>query len=174
MATNTTNYNLVKPALTDAPPDITVMNPNWDTIDAKLKQALSGARESALPITSGGTGATTAAAARNALNVYSKEEVSSSFNYLKPLVVRAFSSGNTITSIDATTYDIYDVIEEGRDCFMVLDNEHILVLQYYNEDIAIFSKTSYSTNITVSITESSKTKRETVLTVASVNTAAVG
>lgn len=37
MSTTTTNYNLVKPALTDAPPDITAMNPNWDTIDAQLK-----------------------------------------------------------------------------------------------------------------------------------------
>lgn len=34
----TTNYNLVKPELTDSPPDITVMNPNWDKIDAKLKE----------------------------------------------------------------------------------------------------------------------------------------
>lgn len=33
----TTNYNLVKPELTDSPPDITVMNPNWDTIDVELK-----------------------------------------------------------------------------------------------------------------------------------------
>lgn len=37
MATQTTNYNLVKPALTDSPPDITVMNPNWDKIDSELK-----------------------------------------------------------------------------------------------------------------------------------------
>lgn len=34
----TTNYNLVKPELTDSPPDITVMNPNWDTIDEKLRE----------------------------------------------------------------------------------------------------------------------------------------
>jgi len=32
----TTNYNLKKPQLTDSPPDITVMNPNWDAIDAEL------------------------------------------------------------------------------------------------------------------------------------------
>lgn len=38
MATNTTNYNLIKPALTDAPPDITVMNPNWDKIDEEMKK----------------------------------------------------------------------------------------------------------------------------------------
>lgn len=37
MSTTTTNYKLVKPALTDAPPDITAMNPNWDTIDTQLK-----------------------------------------------------------------------------------------------------------------------------------------
>jgi len=33
----TTNYNLVKPELTDSPPDITAMNPNWDAIDTELK-----------------------------------------------------------------------------------------------------------------------------------------
>lgn len=37
MATYTTNYNLTKIELTDAPPDITVINDNWDTIDAELK-----------------------------------------------------------------------------------------------------------------------------------------
>ena len=34
MSTTTTNYELVKPALTDAA-DITAMNSNWDTIDTK-------------------------------------------------------------------------------------------------------------------------------------------
>lgn len=37
MATNTSNYNLVKPALSDAPPDITKLNDNWDKIDQLLK-----------------------------------------------------------------------------------------------------------------------------------------
>ena len=37
MSTTTTNYGLIKPALTDAA-DITAMNPNWDTIDAKIKK----------------------------------------------------------------------------------------------------------------------------------------
>lgn len=37
MATYTTNYNLTKIDLNDAPPDITVINSNWDTIDAELK-----------------------------------------------------------------------------------------------------------------------------------------
>lgn len=36
MSTQTTNYGLIKPQLTDTP-DITAMNVNWDTIDAKLK-----------------------------------------------------------------------------------------------------------------------------------------
>lgn len=35
----TTNYNLKKPELTDAPPDITETNPNWDTVDTQLKTA---------------------------------------------------------------------------------------------------------------------------------------
>ena len=37
MSTTTTNYGLVKPELTDAA-DITAMNGNWDTLDAKLKE----------------------------------------------------------------------------------------------------------------------------------------
>lgn len=36
MSSKTTNYNLHKIDLTDAPPDITVLNPNWDTIDSEL------------------------------------------------------------------------------------------------------------------------------------------
>jgi len=33
----TINYKLKKPELTDSPPDITVLNNNWDTIDEELK-----------------------------------------------------------------------------------------------------------------------------------------
>lgn len=58
MSTKTSNYNLVKPALTDSA-DITVMNANWDTIDLKMKAALQGNLEVALPIAKGGTGGTT-------------------------------------------------------------------------------------------------------------------
>lgn len=36
MSTTTTNYSLHKIDLTDAPPDITVLNNNWDTIDNEL------------------------------------------------------------------------------------------------------------------------------------------
>lgn len=39
MATYTTNYNLHKIDLTDAPPDITVINGNWEIIDTELKKA---------------------------------------------------------------------------------------------------------------------------------------
>lgn len=34
----TTNYKFKKPELTDSPPDITVMNDNWDIIDTNLKK----------------------------------------------------------------------------------------------------------------------------------------
>lgn len=36
----TTNYKLKKPELTDSPPDITVMNPNWDLVDEKLFEVI--------------------------------------------------------------------------------------------------------------------------------------
>jgi len=35
----TTNYKFKKPELTDSPPDITVTNSNWDTVDTNLKDA---------------------------------------------------------------------------------------------------------------------------------------
>jgi hypothetical protein len=38
MASETTNYKLHKIDRTDAPPDITVLNKNWDKLDAKLKE----------------------------------------------------------------------------------------------------------------------------------------
>lgn len=37
MAKKTTNYNLHKIDLSDSPPDITMINPNWDEIDRLLK-----------------------------------------------------------------------------------------------------------------------------------------
>jgi len=36
MSLLTTVYKFIKPQLTDSPPDITAMNPNWDAIDAEL------------------------------------------------------------------------------------------------------------------------------------------
>lgn len=36
MALQTTNLKLVKPELTDAPPDITTLNQNWDVLDSKF------------------------------------------------------------------------------------------------------------------------------------------
>lgn len=48
MATYTTNYNLHKIDLTDAPPDITVINANWDTIDAELKKVENKSSKSVL------------------------------------------------------------------------------------------------------------------------------
>lgn len=38
MSSTTTNYNLHKIDLADSPPDITVLNQNWDTIDEELKK----------------------------------------------------------------------------------------------------------------------------------------
>lgn len=44
MSLKTTNYNLIKPELTDAA-DITATNSNWDTIDQKLHTAETGLGE---------------------------------------------------------------------------------------------------------------------------------
>lgn len=40
MSSKTTNFNLHKIDLTDAPPDITVLNQNWDTLDTELKNTV--------------------------------------------------------------------------------------------------------------------------------------
>lgn len=40
----TTNFKLKKIELADSPPDITVLNFNWDTIDTNLKEALDKAK----------------------------------------------------------------------------------------------------------------------------------
>lgn len=42
MSSKTTNFNLHKIDLTDAPPDITVLNGNFDIIDTQLKKAIDG------------------------------------------------------------------------------------------------------------------------------------
>lgn len=39
MATRTPNFNLVKIELTDSPPDITVLNENFDILDEELNNA---------------------------------------------------------------------------------------------------------------------------------------
>lgn len=54
MSTQTTNFNLVKPELTDVA-DITAMNPNWDTIDTELNK-ISGKQPT---ITGGASSITT-------------------------------------------------------------------------------------------------------------------
>jgi len=62
MSTTTTNYELVKPALTDAA-DITATNGNWDTIDTELKRVYDKAFEVQTgnrALVSNGSGAITA------------------------------------------------------------------------------------------------------------------
>lgn len=43
MATKTTNYNFVKPELSDVA-DITAQNKNWDTLDSELKTIVDSAK----------------------------------------------------------------------------------------------------------------------------------
>lgn len=74
MATNTTNYNLIKPDATDFY-DIDDFNKNADAVDTALAgkaatthyHAASNITSGTLPLTRGGTGGTTATAARSSL-----------------------------------------------------------------------------------------------------------
>ena len=80
MATNTTNYQLVKPALTDSPPDITAMNPNWDTIDAELKKNADSAKVAQTYETAGGTGTAITIASLEFVNGVSRTFIASANN----------------------------------------------------------------------------------------------
>ena len=91
MSTKTTNYELIKPALTDAA-DITAMNQNWDKLDEKLKNALQGNLERSLPVANGGTGSTT------------KKDA---FRNL------AFLGQNPIASVEEDTIEKWDTIGSG-------------------------------------------------------------
>lgn len=48
----TTNKKLKKIDLTDAPPDITAINPNWDTIDTELQTGTNHINNNAVHVTS--------------------------------------------------------------------------------------------------------------------------
>ena len=95
MSSKTTNYNLHKIDLTDAPPDITVLNGNWDTIDTQLKGRLP---------TSGGTitGDLLFAKVNNGVaSIFKNHNSTSDYG----LVLRDKTSGNVTAdlSINATT-----------------------------------------------------------------------
>lgn len=95
MSSKTTNYNLHKIDLTDAPPDITVLNGNWDTIDSELKGRL--------PLTGGTiTGDLLFAKVNNGgASIFKNHNSTSDYG----LVLRDKSSGNATAelSINATT-----------------------------------------------------------------------
>lgn len=94
MATNTTNYNLVKPAYTDTA-DIMDINDNMDTIDAKLKE-LEDEVTATVPVSKGGTGATTAGGARENLGLGTMATLNS------PLAVNKGGTGSTSASAART------------------------------------------------------------------------
>lgn len=79
MSTTTTNYNLIKPELTDAA-DITATNENWDKIDLELKNRATAEHSHkaddlpVIPISKGGTGATTAEGAITKLGINATAE----------------------------------------------------------------------------------------------------
>lgn len=80
MATNTTNYQLVKVALADSPPDITAINPNWDKIDAELKKNADSAKAAQTYETATGTGTAIIIATVEFLNGISRTFVAAAAN----------------------------------------------------------------------------------------------
>ena len=70
MSTQTTNYNLIKPELTDAA-DITQMNPNWDLIDEQLKEQADRLDNVSDELTPEGIGALPSSTTPNDLEAYS-------------------------------------------------------------------------------------------------------
>ena len=49
MASKTPNFNLHKIDLTDSPPDITILNQNWDKLDSELKNVVRLEEDGKLP-----------------------------------------------------------------------------------------------------------------------------
>lgn len=93
---------------------------------------------------------------------------------IKPLIVSALSSNGEITYTNFTPRDVFDAVDTGRECFLLLNYDHYLPLQFCSSTLVIFAKTSFSTNITVYVSENNQTITESVYSVASVNTAFVG
>lgn len=125
MSTSTTNYNLVKPALTDTA-DITAMNPNWDTIDTKLKELNDSIEGKVIDVEHGGTGGTTQSAAFT--NVVSPGGVmTNSLTFPTGSMLRAKYSdgtnGNLISRSDANNIWIGD--NTGEDNYEKQSNVYI-------------------------------------------------
>lgn len=126
MSSKTTNFNLHKIDLTDAPPDITVLNENWDTIDNELKN-----REvSAFLVTFTGTASNgftsdkTLSEIRTAYNagqrVYAKDSEGRVYNlvfissmYAQFTSVKASAIASVLVAFDSTI----DVVVEPLDEF---------------------------------------------------------
>ena len=90
MAQYTENYNLILPGYGDTA-DIKDINDNTEAIDAKLKELEDGVTET-VPITRGGTGATTQSGARTALGLGTMATLNS------PLAVNKGGTGATTPS----------------------------------------------------------------------------
>lgn len=74
----TTNFKLKKIELADSPPDITVLNPNWDSVDTNLYEALTKSRDWNKFKNSGGTmNGPLRMGGTNAITVYQLKSISS-------------------------------------------------------------------------------------------------
>lgn len=93
MSSKTTNLNLHKIDLTDAPPDITVLNQNWDILDAEIQEIEDGY----LPLTGGVlSGALTI---KDNLNVNKSFEGVEYKTYVRPINYSIENDGNYTTGL---------------------------------------------------------------------------
>lgn len=104
----TPNFLLKKIELTDSPPDITVINFNWDTIDTKLKEALTKADDWSAFKTKGGTvNGPMRIGGTNALTLYQLKSISSGDAIWADDLYPNTRGGNTLGNSEWTWKDIF-------------------------------------------------------------------
>lgn len=123
MPTTTQNYSLVKPALTDSPPDITAMNPNWDKIDTEMKKNADSAKVAQTMETAGGTATVVTIANFTLENGISRKFVASASNAgaATTLNGKPIYKPNTVIAPNIVAGKAYEVwYSSAGDCFFLV------------------------------------------------------
>lgn len=124
----TTNFKLKKIELADSPPDITVLNFNWDTIDTNLKTALDRANDWNNFKNSGGTiNGPLRMGGTNAITVYQLKSISSGDVIWTDDIYPSTRGEKTLGNSEWTWKDIFlNVVSKRANGYTKLPNGLIL------------------------------------------------